>query len=911
MRIRIRKAALTAVVVALSFTAFAAENVKEAVFEAAPGEEWQLDWTWHRVEVPLTAYVRPYVTAWNAEGKQVYAQNVGRIQQRAFGPHDFGIEQWRIYARIAEEGDAANSGFLITLAKITLPSTTRKVRLSITVSRDEAKFDRVTMGVTKLSVPPPRTPYGMQAEFPVMTEKQEDLLSDAELDGILAKRKKLVPKLVSAGDRTDLYVNGKQVVPKIYKTAARACKSRLPSVTTYSKKGFNIFTIGFSLGPSTKEIALSSSGIWKADGSVDTEKVRFEIREYLRRFPDGMFMLTFVVKPRAGWAEENPDEIMRNEQGKFGIFRSVRICDFRDTLTHDLSKDEYPAFSYTSAKFGDDVSVVFEKLFAELERWPEGKAVIGVYVCGGTDGQWLDVFDNHVPGRQAADYAECSKRGFAEFRRRKYGGESDSRIPTAEEFWDRTKPHYAEHASTLFSDWREFYARATTEMRLKFARAIKQGSNGRILVGSYSPNAGLAGYPLIAQTYAKGLLLSPDYDFFAVVPSYVREHVDPVNSAVFDGSMIRRGKLYISELDLRSGDVSNWGFWGSEFWRSTHNASTFRRKALYFVANSLVHGGGYHVYDMDGGWFATDAAQETWRVANEMADAAKALKPAPETLAMVSGERYWDFHSMGKDRVVPYLLREQPMDALARCGAPWNAHLVDELLEMKDAELPKVVLFTDLTTITYAEFTELKRRYAKDNRVIVWFWRPGIFSVDGMKIEEELGLKPAPEAYRKLGFAAGDSTDPLMKGVKGTLMPTYPYYNVEFAAVSKPDTGAGWKTLAPFKGTDVPALAVRRGAACTEIYTAMPGGITPQLCRNFLREAKLKPLIESHEISGYGSGIFYILAQSDGVKRFRLPDGVKPGKVLTGASYKDGKDGLYEVRMKRADIFVLEVNPVK
>jgi hypothetical protein len=891
----------------LSCCAAVSENIKEAVFEATPGEEWRLDWTWHEKDVPLTTFLQPHVTAYDVNGKQIYANDVGRAQQRVFGPEDFSIQKWRVYVRIAEDDEKPVTGFFTALAKVTLPSATRRVKMTLTHRGDDADYDRVTMGVTKLSAPPPATPYGMTPGFPQMEEREEDILSDAELDAVLARREKCFPKLVSSGDRTELHVNGKPIVPRIFKSAARACRNRHPSVSVYSQKGFNIMTMGFSLPPSVRPGAESSSGIWRADGSCDSEKVRKEIREYLRRFPDGMFMLAFGVAPHLGWGEANPSEIVRNEKGRFGIFCRVRLTAYRDTVDYDYKKEEWPAFSYTSEKFADDASVFLEKLFSDIESWPEGKAVIGAYVCGGTDGQWLDVFDNHVAERQAADYSDCARRRFAEFRAQKYGKDVDARIPSADEFWCREKPFYAEHGSTLFSDYREFLARATTEMRLKLATAIKRGTNGRMLVGAYSPNSGLAGYPLISQTYAKGLIDSPDYDFFAVVPNYMREHVDPVVAAVFDGSLIRHGKLYIAELDLRSADVGNWGFWGSEFWRSTHNTSTFRRQALAFAANAVTHGGGFHAYDMDGGWYATEAAQETWSVVNAMAEKARAMPFAPERIAMVGGERYWDFQSMGKGRIVPYFLRELPREALAKCGAPWNCYMVEELLDDKDAELPKVVLFTDLTTVSCAQFQELKRRYAKDGRVLVWFWRPGLFAADGLQIEEALGLKPAPDAFRKLGFADGSSKDPLMRGVKGTLMATYPYYGYDFAQVSRPDPEAGWLPLAHFKNTQIPALAVRRNEDYTEVYTAMPGGITPQLCRNLLREAKLAPLLETNEISGYGSGLFYILAQSNGKKRFRLPVGRSPEAVLAGPAFREDGAGYFVVNLKRGDIFILKV----
>ena len=895
------KRSLFVVAAALSAAAFAG-NIKEAVFESASGECWQLDWSWREKKVPLTAMLRPHLTAYDAAGKTVYDRDVGRAQQRVFDPADLNIQKWRVFATVLEAGEKRSSGTMTTIAHVFLPSTTTKVRMTLTNCGDEAVYESLEMGVVKRSDPPVQKAHS----FPPMSEEGHRILTDEELDARLAKRAAYVPRLVSAGDRTELVINGQKVLPRIFKGAARACRNRMPSVSVYSEKGFNVFTMGFGLGRSARPGAESSTGIWRDDGTCDTEKVRREIREYLKRAPDAMFMLAFSVSPYVGWGEKNPSEIFRNEKGQFGVFKGCRLCAYRDKVEYDYAKDEYPAFSYASESFADESAAFLEKLFAAIEATPEGKAVIGAYVCGGTDSQWLDMYDNHVGGLQAADYSDVARRRFADFRRAKYGKAVDATIPPPEAFWDRTNQFYSVYEPTVFSDYREFMGRVTTEFRLKLARAVKRGSSGRVLVGSYSPAGGLEGYPLISASYTKGLLASPDYDFFAVVPNYVREHVDPVIAAIYDGSCIDRGKLYVSELDLRSADVHNWGFWGSSFWSSNHNAATFRRKALYFAANAVTHGGCFHAYDMDGGWFATDAAQATWRKANELADHAHAMPPADERIALVGGERLYDFQSLGKSRVVPYLVREQPRAALAKAGVPWNQYLLEDLLANRETKLPKVVVFNDLSTIGYADYQELRRRYAKEGRVLVWTWHPGIFSPDGAKIERDLGLVPADKAFGKLGFADGSSTDPLMKGVSGTLMPSYPYYDFEYPPVMTVSAADGWKTLATFRKTDIPALAVRRGKDCTEVFTAMPGGFTPQLCRNFVRAAGLRPLVETDELMGYGSGLFYLVAQSDGKKRFRLPAGVVPDCILEGPAFRKEGDG-YLVNLRRGDIFVLSV----
>jgi hypothetical protein len=68
----------------------------------------------------------------------------------------------------------------------------------------------------------------------------------------------------------------------------------------------------------------------------------------------------------------------------------------------------------------------------------------------------------------------------------------------------------------------------------------------------------------------------------------------------------------------------------------------------------------------------------------------------------------------------------------------------------------------------------------------------------------------------------------------------------------------------------------------------------------------MKPLVESNELSGYGSGLFYIVAQSDGRKHFRLPAGVRPDRILEGPGYRTEGDG-FSVKLKRGDIFILSV----
>ena len=95
-------------------------------------------------------------------------------------------------------------------------------------------------------------------------------------------------------------------------------------------------------------------------------------------------------------------------------------------------------------------------------------------------------------------------------------------------------------------------------------------------------------------------------------------------AGAYTGSFVRRGKLYVSELDLRNAEVGTWGVWGTDFWRENHNAATFRRKAIFYATDSFVHGGAYHACDMGGGYYNTPVAMETWKTVNRVADHVRA-----------------------------------------------------------------------------------------------------------------------------------------------------------------------------------------------------------------------------------------------------------------------------------------------
>ena len=59
------------------------------------------------------------------------------------------------------------------------------------------------------------------------------------------------------------------------------------------------------------------------------------------------------------------------------------------------------------------------------------------------------------------------------------------------------------------------------------------------------------------------------------------------------------------------------------------------------------------------------------------------------------------------------------------------------------------------------------------------------------------------------------------------------------------------------------------------------------------------------KLSGCGSGIFYMVAQTSGEKRFRLPKGCVPNALLAGPPFRPAGEGRFSVDMKIGEIFAL------
>lgn len=757
--------------------------------------------------------------------------------------------------------------------------------------------------------------------------KNPEKLSDAELDAHLKKLPVSTAEIVRRGDYNTIYVNGKELASPIFYTTGynHIPNMRYNMVRSYYDAGIRIFSTTVALGVSRP--GKTPSDIWLGPGKYNFDPVRRELRKLLREAPDAKILLNIDVTPYRGYAEQHPDELFQTTDGQFGgFFHGYIRKTTKEIRELPKGKDgDYSPPSNCSVHFRKEAAMAIRDLVSAVCAFPEGKSVIAAYLNGGVDGQWFDQFNSRVP--LTADYSPAARSAFRNYLKGKYRNDSkalkkawkdpavefeNAAVPTHQELWDRKRNfHTLFQTASKTSDYGEFLGWNRAQQQISWCDAVKTGSGGRWLAGSYYSNAGLRGYPQLGLQSVRYLLDAPSVDLFILIPNYLRNFYEPVHQGGFNGSLVRHGKLIITELDLRNGELPYWGRWGKDFWRRHNPASRFQIETQRFAASAIEKGGMFHIYDMEGGCFNSKASVEAWKKASDLL---KQRTPQPlnrDHIAVVASEKFWCYQSFGKGRITVYSVRETPLYAFYRAGVRHAAYLPEDILR-PDFNAPGVLIFLDAGTLSRRETDLIRKKFANSNRVLVWMWMPGMFTDNGEKnISETSGfqLARAPQGDNKPLFADGKNPDPLMKDVRGFLFPhTPPYFHGWGMAYRLADPEA--VPLANYYGTNIPGMAVRRYPDYTEVWCGAPGSLTPQLCRNLAKAANVTVYLESDDYFGTGAGLLYISALSKGKKIISLPENIKDCISLSGQNpQREGNKIM--LNMNPGELLILKLSAEK
>ncbi|MBO7742431.1 MAG: hypothetical protein J6S21_07745, partial [Victivallales bacterium] len=239
-------------------------------------------------------------------------------------------------------------------------------------------------------------------------------LSDAELDKILAERAKPCAAVKRNGDMVEFQLDGKVLPLKLFKSCPYTYyagsydfRKHLPAMRN---AGFNAFTVTVDLGVPTK--TRTANSVWLGKKKYQVEVLQKLVRRMLSYAPDAMIMLEINITPYAGWGEAHPDDIACVEDGRKIVFAGVRPSGLSNEppvnyrpYPKEPWRSEFWVPSYYSESFTQDAAEALQDIFAEFEKTPESKAVIGVFMDRAVDGQWFDITGEGTSLHGMADYS--------------------------------------------------------------------------------------------------------------------------------------------------------------------------------------------------------------------------------------------------------------------------------------------------------------------------------------------------------------------------------------------------------------------------------------------------------------------------------------------------------------------------
>lgn len=731
--------------------------------------------------------------------------------------------------------------------------------------------------------------------------------SKRDVAAALKSRPRAYPKIVRNGDRIELEVNGERIFPGIRHAGRR---DTAKGVREFSKIGFRIFNVNLYVGKTTytaEPKQLAAGQILKEDGSYDIPLMERSVYDILRNDTNAYVILVCKVSATEAWKRANLQELERHAEKGLRIFKSWKYSD-EYTHTFPDKPGDCVIPSIFSRKFPDDVSRPFAEALRQFEKTDASKVVIGVYVTGGDDSQFRLQNDPWTSANAPA--------AFRLFLKEKYGSDAalasawgmvgakieDAQVPTEADLYpDR---EYVSVRPSPASDFRECCALAVARMNCAFRAAVKQG-NPRLIVGGYScastlgPGDGRGRYALSA------MMNDPSTDFIIWLPGYSRRRDEitvPLGISAYNGSMVLHNKLLISEMDVRYpySKYLQSKIYKSDVWQERHNDETFSNFLNYFAALSFAWGGTFHAYPLSPAWYDYPEAMEAWGRAADIVRNARGVKYRKERIAVFFSDRSRDFVSWKYNPEIWRLSAArttQVCDTMWRVGSRFDYYAVEDIMSAEFADIaPKVMLLNDLSTLTPDEISSIRRKYGNDGRVLLWVGNPGFHS--GASLDEVscvFGLGISIDECRR-PIVAANANDPLCGNVKGFWNEASSGMERKFPMAYRLSCRNGWKPLANFADTENCAAAVRRARGFTEIVVGAPGSVTPQFLRNVCREAGFEPVLESDDFYVEGGGLMVIGGcVRDGVRRIRLPRGVKALKCLTGQHVRYPDEGFAEV----------------
>jgi hypothetical protein len=302
-------------------------------------------------------------------------------------------------------------------------------------------------------------------------------------------------------------------------------------------------------------------GAWKADGVYDFAALDDDLA-YVLGLDDAIRVIVSVnVVPYAEFCDRHSEAAWVDDRERKLVGEKEHT---RDAATR--KPDEPLAHSLTATAFRGGGADVLRALALHLVASPLGKAVVGLHIVAGTNGQWFK--PDWRPGAGDFDYSPGALAAFRDWLRRRYHAD----LAAFRKAWANEAltfetaalpPEHERTPATWFLDPSAGHDRRVIDANLfseagkmetlnAFARAFKEAIGRPALVTAYLHNKLHANRAWIEAPWVDGTIAVQEYARWRGVGN-------TGEIANYPASLRLHGKFFVQELDYRTENAETWG----------------------------------------------------------------------------------------------------------------------------------------------------------------------------------------------------------------------------------------------------------------------------------------------------------------------------------------------------------------
>jgi hypothetical protein len=620
---------------------------------------------------------------------------------------------------------------------------------------------------------------------------------------------------------------------------------------------------------------------WRGQGDYDFSALDRTFGTILRVDSQARLLLRVELDAPDWWAKANPTELRLNEK------RS------RDTL-HPVWERQ----SLGSEVWQRDARDCLLALARFVRGRPYSPRVWGVLFCTSGAIEWVE---NTNPFNQV-DYSQASERGWRKWLRMHYATDEELRrawnspaarletapIPpgtlrNAAEYGDFRDPT---RGAAPAIDYSRYVTDRILDLMLDGARALKEGSGERLVVGVYYGYhlAGSAIYGFLHEAGHSGFgraLRSPDLTFFVSPAGYHTRFPGMAGMPMSPADACEQhGKLWIQEEDLRTYlDANEFEYDHGRVDTYYDSVQVLRRD----FGEAVCSGWGLWWYEMNAVWFRDPGLRaEIGRMRMAQKRPADGAATPRAQVAVVLDEASFPYLRNYRGDTPQRVAIHDQIDQLYRIGASFDLVLLSDLLEGGKARSYRLYVFLNPWKVIPEARTALHARLKRDGATAVWEWGAGLFSGDRTAPSVESASALTGFRLRAQDTAAAGpprrlarlAMHPLTRG----LTPEQFGSPAPQATLLTPQDGTPLAWIAGLGDTGV-GLAVKQQNGWRSVYLSTPG-LPAGFLRHLAEERNIPIYSVTDDVLDAGHGFLMLHADRAGTKILTFPRNVEVWDAL-------------------------------